>query len=48
MPELTLDSLRRGGQAFMEAVSREYRLAHAGLKPEAELQPIYERYRGVL
>ena len=48
MAELTLDSLRRDGQAFMEAVSREYHLAHAGLKPEAELRPIYERYRGVL
>ena len=32
----------------MEAVSREYHLAHAGLKAEAELQPIYERYRAVL
>lgn len=48
MPDLTLDSLRRGGQAFMEAVSREYHQAHAGLKATAELRPIYERYRAVL
>jgi hypothetical protein len=32
----------------MEAVSREYYLAHAGLKPNAELQTIYERHRAVL
>jgi Peptidase family M3 len=48
MPALTLDALRDGGEAFMEAVSREYYLAHAGLKPGAELQPIYERYRRIL
>ncbi|MFL5577946.1 MAG: hypothetical protein ACJ79S_18485 [Gemmatimonadaceae bacterium] len=48
MAELTLDSLRRDGQSFMEAVSREYHQAHAGFKATAELQPIYERYRAVL
>ena len=48
MPTLTLDSLRRGGQAFMEAVSREFYLAHAGHKPTAELQPIYEQHRALL
>ena len=48
MPDLSLASLRRGGQAFMEDVSREYYLAHAGLQPTAELRPIYERHRAVL
>ena len=32
----------------MQEVSREYYLAHAGHKPTAELQPIYERHAGVL
>ena len=32
----------------MEEISREYYLAHAGHKPTAELQPIYERHAGVL
>ncbi|HJU66376.1 MAG TPA: hypothetical protein VJ596_11890, partial [Gemmatimonadaceae bacterium] len=34
--------------ALMEEVSREYYLAHAGLKPNAELQPIYARYGDIL
>ena len=41
---LTLERLRRGGEALSEEVSREYYLAHAGLKPTAELRPIYDRY----
>jgi hypothetical protein len=45
---MTLQDLREGGEAFMEEVSREYYLAHAGLKPEAALQPIYDRHRDVL
>ena len=44
----TLDRLRADGEALMEEISREYYLAHAGLKPTAELQPIYERHAGVL
>jgi hypothetical protein len=31
MSTLTLERLRRDGQRFMEEVSREYYLAHAGL-----------------
>ena len=42
LPEL--DWLRRGGESFMEELSREYYAAHAGLKADAELQPIYERH----
>ena len=48
MATLTLDTLRREGERLMEEVSREYYLAHAGLKPTAELQPIYARHAGVL
>ena len=41
---LTLETLRRDGERLMEALSREYYLAHAGHKPTAELQPIYDTY----
>ncbi|HVE77622.1 MAG TPA: hypothetical protein VNA89_02115 [Gemmatimonadaceae bacterium] len=45
---LTLERLRREGEAFMTEVSREYYRAHAGLKAGAELQPIYDRHAAVL
>jgi hypothetical protein len=48
MMALTLDRIRREGQRFMEEVSREYYLAHAGLKPTADLQTIYERHAPIL
>jgi hypothetical protein len=41
----SLDALRTRGEAFLQDVSREYYSSHAGLKPSAELQPIYERHR---
>ena len=41
---MSLDRLRREGQAFMEELSREYYLANAGLRRGAELRPIYERH----
>jgi hypothetical protein len=40
-----LEALRIRGEAFLGDVSREYYASHAGLKPVAELQPIYERHR---
>ena len=40
-----LDALRSRGESFLQEVSREYYAAHAGLKPEANLQPIYDRHR---
>src|SRR6185312_11302021 len=40
-----LDALRARGEAFLRDVSREYYSSHAGLKPSAELQPIYARHR---
>ncbi|MGI8619356.1 MAG: hypothetical protein ACR2L6_09760 [Gemmatimonadaceae bacterium] len=45
---LTLERLRREGQAFSEEISREGYLAHAGHKPTADLQPIYERHAAIL
>ncbi|MFL5581231.1 MAG: hypothetical protein ACJ8AO_12725 [Gemmatimonadaceae bacterium] len=45
---LTLERLRRGGEALSQDVNREYYLAHAGLKPTAELRPIYDRYSAVV
>ena len=40
-----LDALRRRGEAFLQEISREYLVAHAGFKASAELQPIYARHR---
>ena len=48
MKPLTLDRLRHDGQRFMEEVSREYYVAHAGLKPTADLQAIYARHAAIL
>jgi hypothetical protein len=45
---LDLSRLRRDGQAFSEEISREYYLAGAGLKPTADLQPIYQRYAAIM
>jgi len=44
----SIGRLRRDGQAFSEEISREYYLAGAGLKPTAELQPIYEKYSAIM
>ena len=48
MTDLTLDRLRRDGQAFTEDISRESYLAHSGHKPVAEFKPIYDKYAHVL
>lgn len=48
MTALTLERLRREGQAFTEEISREGYLAHAGHKATADLEPIYERHSAVL
>jgi hypothetical protein len=45
---LSVDRLRRDGEAFMQEISREYYLAHSGQKPTAELQPIYARHAAIL
>jgi len=48
MADLTLAGLRKGGEAFMEALEREQYLAVSGQKPNADLRPIYERFAHVL
>jgi len=48
MTGLSLELLRRDGQAFTEEISRESYLAHSGRKPVAEFKPIYDRYAHVL
>jgi hypothetical protein len=45
---LSIQRLRRDGERFMEELSREYYQAHSGLKPSAELQPIYHAHREIL
>jgi hypothetical protein len=45
---LSLESLRQDGEAFMQEISREYYVSYSGLKPTAELQPIYARHAGIL
>ena len=47
-PRITIERLRRDGQAMMEEISRESYLAHSGLKATVELQPIYARYADVI
>lgn len=44
MMEDGLDALRERGEAFLVELSREYYEAHAGLKGEAQLQPIFARH----
>ncbi|MGH7718561.1 MAG: hypothetical protein ACREON_06930 [Gemmatimonadaceae bacterium] len=48
MSDPAIGALRQRGQALTEEVSREYYLAHAGLRATAELQPIYARYADIL
>jgi hypothetical protein len=45
---LSIERLRREGEQFMEELSREYYDAHSGLKPGADLQPVYEKHRAIL
>ncbi|HEX6533426.1 MAG TPA: hypothetical protein VF041_02445 [Gemmatimonadaceae bacterium] len=48
MSAMSLDALRRSGEALMEELSREYYRAHAGLAQTADLQPIYARHAEAL
>jgi hypothetical protein len=45
---LSVDRLRRDGEAFMQEMSRELYESGAGLKTTADLQPIYARYGAIL
>ena len=44
---LSLDRLRRDGEAFSIALSREYYESLSGLKAEARIQPLYHEYRAI-
>ena len=48
MSPLTLNWIRQQGEAFSEAISREYYLAGSGQKPTADLQGIYARHADVI
>lgn len=48
MADLTLATLRRDGEALLEALSREQYLAASGHKPNAALQAVYARYPRIL
>ncbi|HET9424940.1 MAG TPA: hypothetical protein VFO55_06165 [Gemmatimonadaceae bacterium] len=48
MTALSVERLRREGQAFMEEMSREYYLTGAGIKQVADLQLIYQRHKSVI
>ena len=48
MADLTLAVLRRDGDAFTEALTREHYLAASGHKPNADLQSIYKRFAHIL
>jgi hypothetical protein len=45
---ISLDRLRREGEAFMEEISREYYLAYSGQKSSPDLQPVYTKHAGIL
>ncbi|MFL5906570.1 MAG: hypothetical protein ACJ75Z_03100 [Solirubrobacterales bacterium] len=42
-----LDDYRRGAEEFVEEIDREYYLHLAGHKLDLELEPIYQRHRGL-
>jgi hypothetical protein len=44
---MSVARLRREGEAFMQELSREYYESLSGLKPDAQIQPIYEKYRAL-
>ena len=45
--KLSLERLRRDGESFNEELSREFYESLSGLKPEAQIQPLYEKYRAI-
>ena len=45
---LSIERLRSEGETFMQELSREFYDSLSGLKPTAELQPIYERHRAIM
>ena len=46
--ERELDGYRAGADRFLAELDEEYYLHYAGLKPELELRPIYERHADLI
>ena len=44
---MSVERLRRDGEAFTQELSREYYLSLSGLKPEAQIQPLYRKYKAL-
>ncbi len=44
---LSIERLRRDGEAFLQELSRELYEAYSGLKGEAQIQPLYAKYRAI-
>jgi hypothetical protein len=44
---MSLERLRRDGESFSVELSREFYESLSGLKAEAQIQPLYEKYRAI-
>ncbi|MDB4889255.1 MAG: hypothetical protein JWL61_1110 [Gemmatimonadetes bacterium] len=44
---LSIERLRKEGESFNEELSREFYESLSGLKAEAQIQPLYEKYRAI-
>ncbi|MEP6732054.1 MAG: hypothetical protein ABJE10_15515 [bacterium] len=44
---LSIERLRKDGEAFNEQLSREFYESLSGLKAEAQIQPLYEKFRAI-
>jgi hypothetical protein len=44
---MSIERLRREGEAFTQELSREFYEALSGLKAEAQIQPLYQKYRAI-
>ena len=44
---LSIERLRRVGEAFTEELAREFYESMSGLKPDAQIQPLYHKYREI-
>jgi len=44
---LSIERLRKDGESFNEELSREFYESLSGLKAEAQIQPLYEKYRAI-
>ncbi|MDB4914377.1 MAG: hypothetical protein JWM95_2021, partial [Gemmatimonadetes bacterium] len=44
---MSIERLRRDGEVFLQELSREYYESLSGLKAEAQIQPLYEKFRAI-